>query len=94
MHELLPCLRLNGISTGDFGEALEALAGPQVHGLSSSTISRLKQVWTRECEPASTSGKPRTVRKLMRPCSRMVRRSFAQLSSQALKHEAQSRFVP
>ena len=38
------------ISTGDFGEALEALVGPQARGLSASTISRLKQVWTPEYE--------------------------------------------
>ena len=50
MDELLPWLHLKGISTGDFGEALEALVGPQARGLSSSTISRLKQVWTQEYE--------------------------------------------
>ncbi len=48
MDELLPWLHLKGISTGDFGEALEALVGPQARGLSSSTISRLKQVWAQE----------------------------------------------
>ena len=50
MDELLPWLHLKGISTGDFGEALEALLGPQARGLSSSTISRLKQVWVQEYE--------------------------------------------
>ena len=35
---------------GDFGEALEALVGPQARGLSSSTICRLKQVWAQEYE--------------------------------------------
>ena len=50
MDELLPWLHLKGISTGDFGEALEALVGPQARGLSSSTISRLKQVWAQEYE--------------------------------------------
>ena len=50
MDELLPWLHLKGISTGDFAEALEALVGPQARGLSSSTISRLKQVWTQEYE--------------------------------------------
>ena len=50
MDELLPWLHLKGISTGDFGEALEALVGPQARGSSSSTISRLKQVWAQEYE--------------------------------------------
>ena len=48
MSELLPALYLKGISTGDFGEALEALLGKQAKGLSSSTISRLKQTWEAE----------------------------------------------
>ena len=46
--ELLPVLYLKGLSTGDFGEALEALLGKDAKGLSSSTISRLKQVWQQE----------------------------------------------
>ena len=50
MDELLPWPHLKGISTGDFGEALEALVGPQARGLSSSMTSRLKQVWTQEYE--------------------------------------------
>ena len=50
MDELLPWLHLKGISTGDFGEALAALVGPQARELSSSTISRLKQVSTQEYE--------------------------------------------
>ena len=48
MNELLPALYLKGISTGDFGEALEALLGKDAAGLSSSTISRLKHVWEGE----------------------------------------------
>ncbi len=36
--ELLPVLYLKGLSTGDFGEALEALLGKEAKGLSSSTI--------------------------------------------------------
>lgn len=48
MNELLPALYLKGISTGDFGEALEALLGKEAQGLSSSTISRLKHVWEEE----------------------------------------------
>ena len=50
MDELLPWLHPKGISTGDFAELLEALVGPQARGLSSSTIRRLKQVWTQEYE--------------------------------------------
>ena len=50
MNESLPWLHLKGISTGDFAEALKAQVGPQARGLSSSTISRLKQVWAREYE--------------------------------------------
>ena len=46
--ELLPVLYLKGLSTGDFGEALEALLGKDAGGLNSSTISRLKQAWQQE----------------------------------------------
>jgi putative transposase len=35
-------LYLKGISTGEFGEALAALLGPDAPGLSASTIARLK----------------------------------------------------
>src|SRR5437899_34376 len=45
---LLPWLYLQGVSTGDFSEALEALLGPEVPGLSPATISRLKQSWHEE----------------------------------------------
>ncbi len=48
MDELIPWLYLKGISTGDFGEALEALVGPQAKGLSANTIVRLKNVWQSE----------------------------------------------
>ena len=40
-----PCL-----STGDFGEALAALLGPDAPGLAASTIARLKSVWQDEYE--------------------------------------------
>ncbi len=39
---------MKGISTGDFGEALAALLGINAPGLSASTISRLKDVWSEE----------------------------------------------
>jgi putative transposase len=41
---LIPLLHLKGISTGDFAEALAALAGSDAGGLSASTIARLKEV--------------------------------------------------
>jgi len=50
IEELLPVLYLKGISTGDFTEALQAILGPDVIGLSAETIVRLKQVWQREYE--------------------------------------------
>jgi transposase-like protein len=45
LEALLPWLYLQGVSTGDFAEALQALLGPEAPGLSSATISRLKQAW-------------------------------------------------
>ena len=50
IEELLPVLYLKGISTGDFREALQALLGPDVIGLSAETIVRLKGVWQQEYE--------------------------------------------
>ena len=50
IEELLPVLYLKGISTGDFREALQALLGRDVIGLSAETIVRLKAVWQREYE--------------------------------------------
>ena len=50
MEELLPWLYLKGISTGDFGEALAALLGPDAPGLSASTITRLKTAWADDHE--------------------------------------------
>ena len=46
----MPWLYLKRISTGDFGEALAALLGPDAPGLTSSTISRLKADWRAEYE--------------------------------------------
>jgi transposase-like protein len=50
VEELLPWLYLKGISTGDFGEALAALLGPDAPGLSATTIARLKAAWADEYE--------------------------------------------
>ena len=48
IEELIPWLYLKGISTGDFGEALQALVGPQAAGLSATTITRLMTNWQDE----------------------------------------------
>jgi putative transposase len=48
LEAALPWLYLNGVSTGEMSEALEALVGPEAKGLPASTVSRLKQVWTEE----------------------------------------------
>ena len=45
IETLLPILYLNGISTGDFSEALAALLGNGAAGLSASAIGRLKERW-------------------------------------------------
>jgi len=39
-----------GISSGDFGEALAALLGPDAPGLSATTIARLKASWAEDYE--------------------------------------------
>ena len=39
-----------GVSTSEFYEALTALFGQSVRGLSSTTISRLKSVWEEDCK--------------------------------------------
>jgi putative transposase len=43
MEEFLPWLYLRGLSTRDFSETLKHLLGPGAQGLSTATISRLKQ---------------------------------------------------
>jgi transposase-like protein len=48
IDELIPWLYLEGISTGDFTEALQALLGPQAKGLSATNIVRLKDCWQQE----------------------------------------------
>jgi len=49
MEAAVPWLYLKGVSSGEMGEALKVLVGPQAQGLSASTVSRLKQVWGEEC---------------------------------------------
>ncbi len=48
LEELLPWLYLKGVSTGQFGEALAALLGPDAPGLSASTVRRLTEDWQEE----------------------------------------------
>lgn len=48
LEAALPWLYLKGISSGEMEAALEVLVGPEAKGLSSSTVSRLKQTWAQE----------------------------------------------
>lgn len=48
IETLLPTLYLKGLSTGDFGEALASLLGPNAAGLSPATITRLLEEWQHE----------------------------------------------
>ena len=48
LEAALPWLYLKGVSSGEMGEALNLLLGPQAQGLSASTVSRLKQVWAED----------------------------------------------
>jgi len=54
IEELIPWLYLRGISTGDMQNALAPIFGETAKGLSSGTISRLKQVWELEYKKWST----------------------------------------
>ena len=47
---LIPVLYLKGVSTGDFGNALDAILGPTAKGLSATNIVRLKDVWRKDYE--------------------------------------------
>ena len=44
----MPWLKLKGISSSDFSEALATLLGQDARGISAGTISRLKQGWCQE----------------------------------------------
>ena len=48
VEAVIPWLYLKGVSTNDFGEALTALFGESVGGLSPASIRRLKEGWERE----------------------------------------------
>ena len=45
LEAALPWLYLKGVSSGEMDEALKVLVGPEAKGLSTSTVSRLKQIW-------------------------------------------------
>jgi putative transposase len=48
LEALIPALYLKGISTGDIGEALEAILGENAKGLSATNIVRLKEDWEKD----------------------------------------------
>jgi transposase-like protein len=48
LEAALPWLYLKGVSSGEMGEALKVLIGPDAKGLSATTVSRLKQIWGQE----------------------------------------------
>lgn len=50
LEELIPCLYLRGISTGDFSEALKAILGEAPPGMSANVVVRLKEQWSQEYE--------------------------------------------
>ncbi len=50
VEAVVPWLYLKGMSTNDFGEALEALFGGEVKGLSPAAITRMKRVWEEQYE--------------------------------------------
>ena len=50
IDELIPWLYLRGISSGNFTEALQALAGPDAKALSANVVTRLTETWKQEYE--------------------------------------------
>lgn len=48
VDELIPWLYLKGVSSGGFQEALASLVGPDVGGLSATTVTRLTSAWVEE----------------------------------------------
>lgn len=48
LEAVIPWLYLKGVSTNDFDEALKALFGESVPGLSPASIGRLKRGWEQE----------------------------------------------
>ncbi len=50
VEEFIPWLYLKGISTGDFSECLQHLTGNDGATLSPTTVVRLKDAWSKECQ--------------------------------------------
>lgn len=50
LEEFIPWLYLKGISTNDFSECLQHLTGNSAASLPTSTVVRLKEVWSKECQ--------------------------------------------
>ncbi len=50
LEEFIPWLYLKGISTNDFSECLQHLTGNSTASLSATTVVRLKEVWSKECQ--------------------------------------------
>jgi transposase-like protein len=50
LEEFIPWLYLKGISTNDFSECLQHLTGNSSASLSPTTVVRLKEAWTKECQ--------------------------------------------
>ena len=48
LDALIPVLCLKGLSTSEFPEALQAILGEGVRGLSPAKIVRLEQIWEQE----------------------------------------------
>jgi len=48
LEAAIPWLYLKGVSSGEMGEALKVLVGPEATGLLASVVSRLKQAWAQE----------------------------------------------
>ncbi len=55
LEAAIPWLYLKGVSTGEMGEALKVLVGSDAQGLSASTVSRLKQTWSKEYDEFRSS---------------------------------------
>jgi len=50
LEEFIPWLYLKGISTNDFSECLQHLTGNSTASLSTTTVVRLKEIWSKECQ--------------------------------------------
>lgn len=50
LEEFIPWLYLKGISTNDFSECLQHLTGNSMASLSTTTVVRLKEAWSKECQ--------------------------------------------